>query len=97
MFITASIAISLTILIALVRAFLGPTVFDRILAANMIATNTVLLIAVLGFVSGRPDFLDLALLYVLLSFVGAIAILKFVRAGTLDQSEMEREVEDLAT
>ena len=97
MFITASIAISLTILIALVRAFLGPTVFDRILAANMISTNTVLLIAVLGFVSGRPDFLDLALLYVLLSFVGAIAILKFVRAGTLDQSEMEREVEDLAT
>ena len=97
MFITASIAISLTILIALVRAFLGPTVFDRILAANMIATNTVLLIAALGFVSGRPDFLDLALLYVLLSFVGAIAILKFVRAGTLDQSEMEREVEDLAT
>lgn len=97
MFITASIAISLTILIALMRAFLGPTVFDRILAANMIATNTVLLIAVLGFVSGRPDFLDLALLYVLLSFVGAIAILKFVRAGTLDQSEMEREVEDLAT
>jgi multicomponent Na+:H+ antiporter subunit F len=97
MFVTAAVAISLTMLLALGRAFLGPTVFDRILAANMIATNTVLLIAVLGFLTNRPDFLDLALLYALLSFVGAIAILKFVRSGGIDRSEVEEEVEDLAT
>ena len=90
-------AIALTILLALGRAFAGPTVYDRILATNMVSTNTVLLIAVLGFLTKRPDFLDLALLYAMLGFIGAIAVLKFVRSGSVDSSEMEREIGDLPT
>ena len=90
----ATAVIMLTMLLSLVRAFAGPTVFDRIVAANMFATKTVLLIAVLGFLTGRPDFLDLAVLYALLSFISITAVLKFVRYGNADKSEIELEVED---
>ena len=78
-----TIAILLTMAFALVRALRGPTVFDRILAVSMISTKTTLLIAVMGFLFGRPDFLDIALLYALINFIGAIAVLKFYKYGSL--------------
>ena len=81
MFAVALVAILLTMGLALVRATLGPTVFDRILALNMFGTKTVLLIAVLGFFTGRPDFLDLALVYALINFIGVIAVLRFAEGG----------------
>ena len=67
-----------TMVLALVRALKGPTAYDRVLAVNMFGTKTVLLIAVIGFLTGRPDFLDLGVVYVLINFIGTIAILKFV-------------------
>ena len=84
MFITVSIVILIAIAVGLVRAFRGPTLFDRVLAANMIGTLTVLMVAVLGFMTGRPEFLDIALVYVLISFVSTIAVLRVVtlRTGT---------------
>ena len=81
MFAAAAAAILFTLVLALARAALGPTAYDRILAVNMAATKTVLLIAVAGFLTGRPDFLDLALACVLLNFIAAIAVLKFVARG----------------
>lgn len=83
MFAVATIAILLTMGMALARAFLGPTVFDRIAAVNAFATKTVLLIAVYDFLIGRPDFLDIALLYALMAFIGNIAVLKYVKYGDL--------------
>ena len=81
MFAFAAAAIILAMVFSLLRAFYGPTVFDRILAVNVQGTMTVLLIAVIGFLTGRPDFLDLGLVYVLINFIGTIAILKFVEFG----------------
>ena len=78
MFITVSVVILLAIAVGLVRAFRGPTLYDRVLAANMIGTLTVLMVAVLGFMTGRPEFLDIALVYVLISFVSTIAVLRVV-------------------
>ena len=83
MFAAAAIAILITMALALVRALLGPTVFDRILALNMVGTKTTLLIAVLGFLTGRPDFLDIALIYALINFIGTIAVLRFTKYGAL--------------
>lgn len=83
MFIATSLAILVTMTLALTRALLGPTVYDRVLAVNMFGTKTVLIIAVLGFLTGRPDFLDLALLYALINFVGTLAVLKFFEYGDL--------------
>jgi multicomponent Na+:H+ antiporter subunit F len=79
MFTVATLAILITMALALARAVLGPTVFDRILAVNTIATKTTILIALLGFLTGRPDFLDIALVYALINFIGSVAILKFFK------------------
>lgn len=77
MYVLVSVAIVVTMALALVRALLGPTVYDRVLAVNVFGTKTVLLLAVIAFLSGRPDFLDLALAYALINLVGILAVLKF--------------------
>lgn len=79
MYSIAALGILVVIGLALARAFLGPSVYDRILAVNMVGTKTVLLIAVYGFLTDRPEFLDIAIVYALINFVGIIAVLKFVR------------------
>ncbi len=81
MFAAAAAAVLVTMLLVLVRAIKGPTVYDRILAANSLGTLTVVLIAVYGFMTGRPEFLDIALVYALINFIGAIAVSKFVQFG----------------
>ena len=73
----ATLAILVVMLLALARAIAGPTLYDRILALNLCGTKTVLLIAVLGFLMGRPAFLDIALVYALVNFVSVIGILRF--------------------
>ena len=83
MFGVAMVFVVLTMLFALWRAAKGPTVVDRIMAANMFGTKTVLLIAVGGFYMERPEFLDLALVYVLVNFVGTIAVAKYAKFGNL--------------
>ncbi|MEO1935976.1 MAG: monovalent cation/H+ antiporter complex subunit F [Myxococcales bacterium] len=86
-FFVAMIGVLTTMLLALARAFMGPTVFDRVLAANMFGTKTVLLIAVSGFMLGRPEWLDLALLYALMNFTGMIALLRFSKFDNLANDE----------
>ena len=94
MFTVATIGILLSMGLALTRAILGPTVYDRVLAVNTFGTKTVLLIAVLGFLSGRPEFLDLALVYALINFIGTIAVLKFFEFGDLGLTRrVEQEAE----
>jgi multicomponent Na+:H+ antiporter subunit F len=83
----ATVAILVTILLALLRGLLGPTVYDRILGLNMVATKIVLLIAVSGFLTGRPEFLDLGLLYALISFISLLAVLRFSKYGELGRDE----------
>ena len=87
MFLVATIALLVVVLLMLVRAFVGPTFVDRILAINGVGTATVLLIALLGFLTSRPEFLDIALLYALINFVGMLAILKFFRFGDLGEED----------
>lgn len=83
MFAAAAIALLVTLTLAIVRAALGPTVFDRVQAANTVGTVAMLLLAVIGFLTGRPDFLDLALVYGLLNVIGTVAVLKYFRHGDL--------------
>ena len=83
MFAAAALALLVTLTLAVLRAALGPTVFDRVQAANTIGTVAMLLLSILGFLTGRPEFLDLALVYGLLNVVGTVAVLKFFRYGDL--------------
>lgn len=81
MALTATIAILVTIGLALSRALAGPTTFDRILALNMVGTKTTLLIVAMGFLTDRPDFVDIAMVYALINFIGVVAMLKYTRYG----------------
>ncbi len=89
MYYAATFALLVTMALALVRAMLGPTVYDRVLAVNMFGTKTVLLVSVIAYLAGRPDFLDLALAYALINFIGILAVLEFFR-GRVARREAEQ-------
>jgi multicomponent Na+:H+ antiporter subunit F len=80
----ASVAIIFAIMITLYRVIKGPTIYDRVLAANAIGTKAVVLLALIGFAYGRPHFLDLAVVYTLINFIATIAFLKYVERERLD-------------
>lgn len=83
----ALVAILAAMALALTRALLGPTIMDRLLALNVFGTKTVLIIAVGSFAMGRPEFLDLALIYALVNMLGTLAIVRFFRSSGLAGSE----------
>ncbi len=92
MFVAATLALLVAMALALARALLGPTVYDRVLAVNSFGTKTVLLIAVFGFLTGRPDFLDISLIYALINFIATIAVLKFLKFGDLGTPGPDEEL-----
>lgn len=69
--------------LVIIRAIAGPSQYDRILAANAFGTKAVLLISVVGYLFGRPAFLDIAIVYALMNFVTTIALMKFFRYQSL--------------
>jgi multicomponent Na+:H+ antiporter subunit F len=84
MLLAAAIGLLVAMVLMIVRAIAGPTAYDRILAANSFGAKTVLLIAVIGFLFGRPAFLDIAISYALINFVATIALMKFFRYRSLE-------------
>ncbi len=95
MFAAASIAVLVVMGMALARAVLGPTVYDRILAVNAFGALTVALIAVFGFLTERPEVLDIALVYALINFIGTIAVTKYVEYSHLGSPVEGEDWEDL--
>ena len=95
MFAVTTIAILVAMLLALGRALLGPTLYDRILAVNTFGTITVLFIAIFGFLTERPEFLDIALVYALINFITTIAVLKFFEYGDLGRSSLDEQESDI--
>jgi len=83
MFTTATFAILFAIALAVVRAVRGPTLFDRVLAGNAVGTLAILLLIVVGFLNGRPEWIDIGLTYALLNLIATLAILKYFRHGDL--------------
>lgn len=78
-FLTIAIFLALLIAMPLYRVIVGPTVFDRVLGAGLIGTKCLLLLAIIGFTYGRVEmFVDLAIVYALLNFVGTIAAGKYL-------------------
>ena len=96
MYYAVTIATLVTMALALVRALLGPSIYDRLLAANMFGTKTVLLLSVVAFLYGRPDFLDLALVYALINFIGVIAVLEFIRDREDSATVKKRESDSIS-
>jgi len=82
--VVAALFVTLAVMM-LYRAIKGPTNQDRVLAVNVLGTNTVVILALLGAALGEPWFLDIALVYALLNFLMSIAISKFTveRGGVI--------------
>lgn len=95
MLLAATLGLLTAMLLALGRALLGPTLYDRILAVNSFGTKTVLFIAVVGFLAGRPHFLDIALTYALINFIGTVAVLKLSHYGEFGASASGAGGDDL--
>ena len=89
MLLAAGVAILVAMGLALLRTLLGPTVWDRILAVNSFGTKTVLLVALLGALAGRTDYLDVALLYALINFIGTVALMKYVETAPREDASGE--------
>ncbi|MBU4532759.1 MAG: monovalent cation/H+ antiporter complex subunit F [Eubacteriales bacterium] len=80
----AAIVILLAVFLVLYRTIVGPRLYDRALGANVMGTKTVVLLALIGFIYARPDFLDIALVYALINFIATLAILKYRETWGLD-------------
>lgn len=89
MLFAAMVGVLVTMILALTRAILGPKLYNRVLAINMFGTKTVLFLALIGYLAGRPEFLDIALFYALVNFVGTLAVLKLSHYGELYATETE--------
>ena len=87
MFLAGLIACAITGILILVRIVLGKTTFDRILALNSLGTVIVIGISLHGFYSNRPEFLDIAIVYALINFIGTVAVLKLFSTGTLGENK----------
>ncbi len=95
MMVAVTLAVLVTMALAVFRSILGPTVYDRILAVNAFGTLTVVLISVYGFLSERPEFLDLALVYALINFIGTIAVSKYVEFSHMGRPTGGDELGDI--
>ena len=91
MFLVAVIAVLVALALVVGSLLAGPTVFDRMLAGNTIGTLAVLLLAALGFLMGRPEWLDIGIAYGLLNAISTIAVLKFFRHGDLAHDAEDEE------
>ena len=91
MLIAATLAILVVMIMAITRAIAGPTLYDRILAVNMFGTKTVLLISLLGFLMGRPEFLDIAIVYALINFISVIGILHYSDSCIFKRSDEQKK------
>ena len=87
MFLAGLIACAITGILILIRIILGKTTFDRILAVNSLGTVIVIGVALHGFYSNRPEFLDIAIVYALINFIGTVAVLKLFSTGTLGENK----------
>lgn len=86
MFEIAAFVIVLAAVLILYRVIVGPFVFNRILAVNVLGTKTVVILILVGFIYGRPEiFLDIAIVYVLINFIAVLAFLRYVETGRLDR------------
>lgn len=89
MFIVAMVGILLGMLIVIIRALSVHGLYDRLLAVNTFGTLSVLFIAVFGFMIGRTDFLDIALLYALINFIITVGILKFCKYSSMNNNDRD--------
>jgi multicomponent Na+:H+ antiporter subunit F len=94
MLIGATLSILVVMVLAIIRGVAGSTLYDRILAVNMFGTKTVLLLSVLGFVMGRPEFLDIAIVYALINFISVIGVLRYADSAEFNHPHQDNACQE---
>ena len=79
-----AVLVMLMIFLSLIRALAGPTAPDRVAAINIIGTKTLVIITLMARIYGQEYFLDIAMVYALMSFITTIGIAKYLEKGALD-------------
>jgi multicomponent Na+:H+ antiporter subunit F len=87
----AMVAVLTATTLMVARALIGPSVYDRLVAGNAIGNAAILILALYGFLTARPAFLDIGLTYALLNIIGTFAVLKFLRFGALGHAGEEEQ------
>jgi multicomponent Na+:H+ antiporter subunit F len=82
-FLISSLLIIFAIFLSLYRATVGPGVFNRTVAVNVIGTKTIGLLVLIGYYTERPEFFDIALLYAMLNFIGTLVFARYLERGEL--------------
>lgn len=78
LFIFSIIFLSITVVLCLIRAVIGPKPSDRLIAVNVIGTKTVILISIIAFILRETFFLDVVLVYALISFVSTVLVSRYI-------------------
>lgn len=87
-FLYSAVALTIIIAVPMIRVVKGPTIFDRMLATNAIATKTIVLICLTGYIYGRIDmFIDITLAYAILGFLGSIVIAKYLSSPKMRRNQ----------
>ncbi|MCB2288326.1 cation:proton antiporter [Clostridium sp. CS001] len=73
--------LSATIFICMFRAVKGPSAADRLIAINVIGTKTIVLIIIVSFLLNETYFVDVAIVYALISFLSSIVIAKYIESS----------------
>lgn len=83
-FIATGILLTAATFLCLYRAVVGPSAADRVVSINVIGTKTVLIISLVSIVFHQEFFLDVAMVYALISFVATVGIAKYLEKGALE-------------
>lgn len=87
-FLYSAVALTIIIAVPMIRVVKGPTLFDRMLATNAIATKTIVLICLTGYIFGRIDmFIDITLAYAILGFLGSLIIAKYLSSSKIREGD----------
>lgn len=80
-FLAVGVLLGFTMIMCLYRLLVGPGVFNRIAATGAIGTKAMVLLVIVGFIIERPHFIDIALMYAILNFIGTIVVAKYLLRG----------------
>ena len=90
----AGVALFILMIPALWRTWKGPTAIDRILGVNVIGTKTAVLLVIIGSIFGQIEmFVDFALAYALLNFIGALAASRFLHKMPASAGQLEAKAQ----
>jgi multicomponent Na+:H+ antiporter subunit F len=79
--IISAVLIFFSIVFGIIRLIIGPDTVDRVVAIDLLTIVTIALIALLAHQADRYIYLDVALVYGLLSFLGVLAVARFLERG----------------